>query len=37
MIAVVAAYGLYRFLTRGERAGGGGQSDITSMGSIDFH
>lgn len=37
LVAVVAAYALYRFMTRGERAGGAGHSDIASMGSIDFH
>jgi len=37
LIAVVAAYALYRFLTRGERTRGGGHADVTSMGSIDFN
>lgn len=37
LIAVVAAYALYRFLTRGERVKGAGHADVTSMGSIDFN
>lgn len=37
LIAVVAAYALYRFMTRGERAGGTGHGDVASMGSIDFN
>ncbi len=37
LIAVVGAYVLYRFLTRGERAAGSGHGDTRSLGSIDFH
>lgn len=37
LIAVVGAYLLYRFLTRGERAAGSGHGDTRSLGSIDFH
>lgn len=37
LIAVVAAYALYRFLTRGERVKGAGHADVTRMGSIDFN
>ncbi|MDZ7841851.1 MAG: ABC transporter permease [Gammaproteobacteria bacterium] len=37
LVAVVGAYLLYRFLTRGERAAGSGHGDTRSLGSIDFH
>jgi spermidine/putrescine transport system permease protein len=37
LIAVVGAYLLYRFLTRGERAAGAGQADVKNIGSIDFN
>jgi len=37
LAAVVLAYVVYRFLTRGERAKGQGQSEFAQMGSIDFN
>lgn len=37
LIAVVAAFVLYRFLTRGERPAGAGRADVPGMGSIDFN
>jgi len=37
LLAVLAAFVLYRFLTRGERVKGSQGSTITKMGSIDFN
>lgn len=37
LAAVILAYALYRFLTRGERAAGSSRDDFAKMGSIDFN
>ncbi|MDZ7749888.1 MAG: ABC transporter permease [Halofilum sp. (in: g-proteobacteria)] len=37
LAAVILAYALYRFLTRGERAAGSSRNDLAKMGSIDFN
>lgn len=37
LIAVAAAFVLYRYLTRGERAEGAGRAQVPGMGSIDFN
>jgi spermidine/putrescine transport system permease protein len=35
--AVILAFGLYRFMTRGERVKGQSGGDLTKMGSVDFN
>lgn len=35
--AVILAFGLYRFMTRGERVKGQASGDLTKMGSVDFN
>lgn len=37
LAAVILAFVIYRFMTRGERVKGQDQSDFTKMGSIDFN